>query len=95
MVQGRLHGVLVAAADDAGGRDYIPEVSVEFNADGSLSGQPVLVNPPADPAWRAHAESAMRAALRCNPLKVPPQYAPFFDQWRTKTIHFDPREALG
>ena len=77
------------------GETYIPEVSVEFNADGSLSGHPVLVNPPADPAWRAHAESAMRAALRCNPLKVPPQYAPFFDQWRSKTIHFDPREALG
>jgi hypothetical protein len=77
------------------GDPYIPEIQVQFNADGSLSGQPVLVNPPSDPAWRAHAESAMRAALRCNPLKVPSQYAPFFDQWRSKTIHFDPREALG
>jgi hypothetical protein len=77
------------------GDTYIPQVQVEFNADGSLSGSPVLVNPPSDPAWRAHAESAMRAALRCNPLKVPPQYAPFFEQWRSKTIHFDPREALG
>jgi hypothetical protein len=77
------------------GETYIPEIQVEFSADGSLSGQPVLVNPPSDPAWRAHAESAMRAALRCNPLKVPQQYAPFFEQWRTKTIHFDPREALG
>jgi hypothetical protein len=74
---------------------YIPEVQVTFNADGSLSGQPVLVNPPPDPAWRAHAESAVRAALRCNPMKIPAQYFPFFEQWRTKTIHFDPREALG
>jgi colicin import membrane protein len=77
------------------GETYIPEIQVQYNSDGSLSGQPVLVNPPQDPAWRAHAESAMRAALRCNPLKVPEQYAPFFDQWRSKTIHFDPREALG
>ena len=74
---------------------YIPEVQVTFNADGTLSGQPVLVNPPPDPAWRAHAESAVRAALRCNPMKIPAQYSPFFEQWRTKTIHFDPREALG
>ena len=77
------------------GEVYIPEVQVTFNADGTLSGEPVLVNPPPDPAWRAHAESAVRAALRCNPLKIPQQYSPFFDQWRTKTIHFDPREALG
>jgi hypothetical protein len=77
------------------GEVYIPEVQVNFNADGSLNGQPVLVNPPPDPAWRAHAESAVRAALRCNPMKIPAQYSPFFEQWRTKTIHFDPREALG
>jgi len=74
---------------------YIPEVQVTFNADGTLNGQPVLVNPPPDPSWRAHAESAVRAALRCNPMKIPSQYSPFFEQWRTKTIHFDPREALG
>lgn len=77
------------------GEVYVPEVHVEFNADGSLSGRPVLVNPPTDPAWRPHAESAMRAAMKCNPLKVPAQYAPYFDQWRAKTIHFDPQDAMG
>ncbi len=39
-------------------------VASTFNADGSLSGRPVLVNPPRDPAWRAHADSAMRAAMQ-------------------------------
>jgi hypothetical protein len=77
------------------GDRYIADVHVVFNPDGSLSGPPVLDNPPRDPAWRAHADSAIRAVLKCNPLRVPPQYAPFFEQWKTKTIHFDPQSALG
>ena len=77
------------------GDRYVAEVRVAFNADGTLAGQPVLVNPPSDPAWRAHAESAMRAVLKCNPLHVPSQYQPYFEQWRTKTVHFDPQSALG
>jgi colicin import membrane protein len=77
------------------GERYIAEVTVEFNPDGSLATNPQLVNPPTDPAWRAHAESAMRAVLKCNPLHVPPQYAPYFEQWRTKKIHFDPENSLG
>ena len=77
------------------GDRYIAEIRVDFNPDGTLAGTPQLLNPPTDPAWRAHAESAMRAVLKCNPLHVPPQYAPYFEQWRTKTVHFDPQSALG
>ena len=77
------------------GDTYVAQIKVVFNADGSLSGRPVLLNPPTDPAWRAHAESAMRAVKKCDPLKVPAQYAPYFDQWKVETIHFDPRETQG
>ncbi len=77
------------------GERYIAHVRVEFNADGALVRPPELLNPPSDPAWRAYAESAMRAALKCNPLHVPPQYAPYFEQWRTKNVLFDPQSALG
>jgi len=77
------------------GEKYVAQIKVVFAPDGSLSAQPVLINPPSDPAWQAHAESAMRAVLKCNPLHVPPQYAPYFEQWRTKTVHFDPESALG
>jgi hypothetical protein len=71
------------------------DVRVTFNADGSLSAKPVMLNPPHDPQWRALADSAMRAVMRCNPLHIPAQYAPYFDQWRSKTIHFDPSSAEG
>ena len=74
---------------------YVAQIKVVFNADGSLSARPVLLNPPTDPAWRAHAESAMRAVRKCNPLRVPPEYAPYFEEWKVETIHFDPRETQG
>ena len=74
---------------------YVAQIKVVFNADGSLSARPVLINPPTDPAWRAHAESAMRAVRKCDPLHVPPQYVPYFDQWKIETIHFDPRATQG
>jgi outer membrane biosynthesis protein TonB len=74
---------------------YVAEVKVTFNPDGSLSARPVLINPPTDPSWKAHAESAMRAVKKCDPLRVPPEYAPYFDEWRVETIHFDPRETQG
>ncbi len=77
------------------GDTYVAEIKVVFNPDGSLSGRPVLLNPPADRAWRAHAESAMRAVHKCDPLKVPAQYMPYFDQWKIETIHFDPRQTQG
>jgi outer membrane biosynthesis protein TonB len=77
------------------GDTYVAQIKVVFNSDGTLSGRPVLLNPPNDRAWRAHAESAMRAVRKCDPLKVPAEYMPFFDQWKVETIHFDPRETQG
>jgi len=78
-----------------GGDVYVAEIKVMFNVDGSLSTRPVLLNPPTDPAWRAHADSAMRAVKKCDPLRVPPEYIPYFEQWKVETIHFDPRETQG
>ena len=77
------------------GDTYVAEIKVIFNPDGSLSARPVLLNPPTDRAWRAHAESAMRAVRKCDPLKVPAEYMPYFEQWKVETIHFDPRETQG
>jgi outer membrane biosynthesis protein TonB len=77
------------------GDTYVAEIRVIFNPDGSLSARPVLLNPPTDRAWRAHAESAMRAVHKCDPLKVPAEYMPYFEQWKVETIHFDPRETQG
>jgi colicin import membrane protein len=71
---------------------YIPEIRVEYNQDGTLLGQPSLVNPPSDPSKRSLAESAMRAVRRCNPLHIPALYQPFYEEWKGRIVRFDPDE---
>ncbi|HEY1783527.1 MAG TPA: hypothetical protein VGG79_24420 [Roseiarcus sp.] len=72
---------------------YIARVRLTYNPDGSLSKPARLVNPPSDPALKPQAKSVMAAVENCNPLPVPAQYRPFYEQWKTKTIHFDPEVA--
>ncbi|MDB5507604.1 MAG: TolA protein [Hyphomicrobiales bacterium] len=77
------------------GQRYIPQIKVEYNRTGALVGTPALLNPPSDPALRSLAESALRAVRRCDPLKIPAQYAPYFEQWRARILRFDPEEMQG
>ncbi|MCI0601094.1 MAG: cell envelope biogenesis protein TolA [Beijerinckiaceae bacterium] len=77
-----------------GQQKYIPEIHVQYQLDGALIGHPELLNPPADPNLRALAESAMRAVRRCDPLRIPAQYQPYYDQWKGRIVRFDPEEML-
>jgi colicin import membrane protein len=72
---------------------YVAQVRLAYNPDGSLSKPARLVNPPSDPALKPQAKSVMAAVQNCNPLPVPAQYRPYYEQWKTKTIHFDPQIA--
>lgn len=72
---------------------YVAQVRLTYNPDGSLSKPAKLVNPPSDPALKPQAKSVLAAVQNCNPLPVPAQYRPFYQQWKTKTIHFDPQVA--
>jgi hypothetical protein len=72
---------------------YVAQVRLAYNPDGSLMKPAKLVNPPSDPALKPQAKSVMAAVQNCNPLPVPAQYRPFYEQWKTKTIHFDPQVA--
>jgi hypothetical protein len=71
---------------------YVAQMRLAYNPDGSLS-KAKLVNPPSDPALKPQANSVLAAVKSCNPLSVPAQYRPFYEQWKTKTIHFDPQVA--
>ncbi len=72
---------------------YVAQVRLAFNPDGSLAKPAKLVNPPSNPALKPQAKSVMAAVQNCNPLPVPAQYRPFYEQWRTKTVHFNPQVA--
>ena len=74
---------------------YIPQIKVAYASDGSLFGQPQLLNQPSDPNLRILSESALRAVRRCNPLKIPPQFMPYYDQWKDRILRFDPEEMAG
>ena len=71
------------------GPKYVPEIRVPLNIDGSLAEQPKLINPPSDPAWRPLAESALRAIRKCDPLPVPAQFKPYYDEWRGRIVRFE------
>jgi len=72
---------------------YVAQVRLAFKPDGSLSKPPKLVNPPSNPALKPQAKSALKAVRSCNPLPMPAQYRPFYEQWKNKTIHFSPQLA--
>jgi colicin import membrane protein len=71
---------------------YVPKVRVSFRPDGSLAAAPVLINAPADPTARALADSALRAVRSCDPMKIPAQFAPYYDQWKDSTVAFNPQD---
>lgn len=77
------------------GQKYVPQIRVTYDENGGLSSDPVLVNPPSDPNLRNLAESALRAVRRCNPLRIPAQYAPYYDEWKGRVLRFDPQEMAG
>jgi hypothetical protein len=76
------------------GEKYAAQIRVVHNDDGSLTGAPLLVTPPSNPAWRSFADSAVQAVTKCNPLQVPPRYQAHFEQWRKMTLYFSPDSAL-
>jgi hypothetical protein len=75
------------------GDPYYPRVRVALKSDGTLAANPKLVNPPLDPAWKPHAEAAVKAVKACDPLKVPDKYQPYYTQWKSKTVFFDPTRS--
>lgn len=79
----------------ASGQKYIPQIKVTYDETGGLSSDPVLINPPSDPGLRSLAESALRAVRRCNPMKIPVQYAPYYDEWKGRVLRFDPQQMAG
>src|SRR5580704_2868015 len=81
------------AAQPADADPYVARVRLKFKPDGSLLKPPKLVNPPSDPAQKPQAKSVLHAVKACDPLPMPAQYRSFYEQWKTKTIHFDSRVA--
>lgn len=66
-----------------------PSVRIKLNQDGSLMNEPVVVNSSSDPLFGMAADSATRAARRCSPLRIPAQFAPYYQDWKDLVVNFD------
>jgi colicin import membrane protein len=75
-------------------RPPVPSVRMKLNTDGSLSGQPSIINNSADPLFRIAADSAVTATRRCSPLRIPAQFNAYYDDWRDVVVNFDARDVL-
>ncbi len=67
-------------------------IDIAMNPDGSLNGRPRIVNPTSDPAFRAVSESAVRAILRCSPMRLPTEMYDRPNGWRAIEFQFDPSQ---
>jgi colicin import membrane protein len=54
--------------------DFIVKLKIIMNRDGSVKGQPEVTNSDSHPMFRAVADAARRAILRCSPLKLPAEW---------------------
>ena len=60
-----------------------------LNADGSVNGEPQVVEAPQGQFARQAPESALRAVRRCAPYNLP---AEKYDAWREVKVTFDPQD---
>jgi colicin import membrane protein len=76
---------------------YVPQIEVAYLPSGALASEPRLRNPPSDPALRSLADSALRAVRNplCNPMRIPAQFQPYYEEWKERILRFDPEEMMG
>ena len=78
-----------ASALSLGGQAYTPIVEFHLSRDGDLEGHPKLLNASASPTEHARGEQAMQAVRRCSPMRIPPEFMPYYEEaLRDVTIRF-------
>jgi colicin import membrane protein len=71
------------------GAGTAPVLDIRLNPDGSLSTEPRILRAGAGTTDRAVADAALRAVRRCAPYRVPTQFAPYFNDWKTLNVEFE------
>jgi colicin import membrane protein len=72
--------------------ELVIQVHVQFNRDGSLAAEPVVVNRNPSPAFRVAAEASVRAIQRCAPYAFLPQSQ--YNVWQDFEVVFIPGEMF-
>jgi colicin import membrane protein len=76
----------------ADARDLVVTVRIQFKQDGSLMGEPRLMNSMSHPAFQVASESALRAVRSCAPYSFLPVAK--YEAWKDVIVDFDPRDMF-
>ena len=63
-------------------------IRIELDRDGALVSEPVVIEPPPEPAVMALIEGARRAVIRCAPYDGVKRYAALYPHWREIIVNF-------
>lgn len=74
-----------------GAEELSVKLRIKLNKDGTLKGQPRVLNRGASSFHRAAADSAARAVWQCQPYNLP---AKKYDTWQDMILNFNPRDML-
>jgi len=68
--------------------DLVVVLQISMNRDGSLKGRPQVLNNNANPSFRALSDAAVRAVMRCAPLKLPADWYDGENGWADIKYNF-------
>ncbi|MEK4034870.1 cell envelope biogenesis protein TolA [Methylocystis sp. IM3] len=69
-----------ASALTLGGQTFAPVVEFHLSREGQLEGRPRLLNPSGNPVEQARGEQAVQAVRRCSPMRIPPEFMPYYEE---------------
>jgi colicin import membrane protein len=93
ILQEQLHRCwVVPVALQSAPKPPVPSIRIQLNQDGSLAAEPAVLNRSAEPLFGVAADSATRAARRCSPLRIPAQFAPYYQDWKDLVVNFNLRD---
>jgi colicin import membrane protein len=75
----------------ASAQETTVKIRLRFNADGSLSAPPEIMNRQNTPYFLAISDSAIRAIQQCEPFNLPPAK---YDAWKDLVLNFQPRDMF-
>jgi len=68
------------------GARALVKVSIRYRQDGSLDGEPVVIQPKPDPSFQEAAATAIAAVKACSPMKLPVEQ---YQHWKSIEWQFD------
>ena len=67
-------------------------VKMALNVDGTVNGDPEILESPSGQYSQVAVESVLRAIRRCSPFTLPPEK---YDAWQQIKVTFDPKDMSG